>query len=66
MIDIKLLEQLCLCNGISGDEGNVRNLILTRLKTVPMILKQIISATLLCLKGKKVCKKQTYGVGTYG
>ena len=25
MIDIKLLEQLCLCNGISGDEGNVRN-----------------------------------------
>ena len=26
MIDIKLLEQLCLCNGISGDEGNVRNL----------------------------------------
>ena len=32
MIDIKLLEQLCLCNGISGDEGNVRNLIINEIK----------------------------------
>ena len=32
MIDIKLLEQICLCNGISGDEGNVRNLIISEIK----------------------------------
>lgn len=28
MIDYNLLERLCACNGISGDESNVRNLII--------------------------------------
>ena len=32
MLDIKLLERLCKCNGISGDEGKVRELIIEEIK----------------------------------
>lgn len=32
MLDIKLLERLCKCDGISGDEGKVRELIIEEIK----------------------------------
>lgn len=32
MLDMKLLERLCKCNGISGDEGKVRELIIEEIK----------------------------------
>lgn len=32
MLDLKLLEKLCTCSGISGDEDKVRNLILDEIK----------------------------------
>lgn len=32
MLDIKLLERLCKCDGISGDEGEVRELIIEEIK----------------------------------
>lgn len=32
MLDIKLLERLCKCDGISGDEGRVRELIIEEIK----------------------------------
>ena len=32
MLDIKLLERLCKCGGISGDEGKVRELIIEEIK----------------------------------
>lgn len=66
MIDIKLLEKLCLCNGISGDEGNVRNLIINEIKDCADDIKTDNLGNLIVFKRKKVCKKQTYGVGTYG
>lgn len=32
MIDYKLLKKLCTCNGISGDENSIRNIILEEIK----------------------------------
>lgn len=32
MIDYELLERLCQCSGISGDESEVRNLIINEIK----------------------------------
>ena len=52
MIDIKLLEQLCLCNGISGDEGNVRNLIINDIKT------DNLGNLIVFKKGKKSAKSK--------
>ena len=54
MIDIKLLEQLCLCNGISGDEGNVRNLIINEIKDCADNLGNLI----VFKKGKKSAKSK--------
>ena len=32
MLDMKLLERLCKCDGLSGDEGEVRELIIEEIK----------------------------------
>ena len=32
MLDIKLLERLCKCDGISGDEEKVRELVIEEIK----------------------------------
>lgn len=32
MVDYKFLKKLCTCNGISGDENNIRNIILEEIK----------------------------------
>ena len=57
MIDIKLLEQLCLCNGISGDEGNVRNLIINEIKYCADDIKTDNLGNLIVFKkGKKSAK----------
>ena len=54
MIDIKLLEQLCLCNGISGDEVNVRNLIINEIKDCADDIKTDNLGTLIVfIKGIK-------------
>ena len=54
MIDIKLLEQLCLCNGISGDEVNVRNLIINEIKDCADDIKTDNHGNLIVItKGKK-------------
>lgn len=66
MIDIKLLEQLCLCNGISGDEVNVRNLIINEIKDCADDIKTDNLGNLIVFKKGKSLQKQTYGVGTYG
>ena len=59
MIDIKLLEQLCLCNGISGDEGNVRNLIINEIKDCADDIKTDNLGNLIVFKkGKKSAKSK--------
>lgn len=59
MIDIKLLEQLCLCNGISGDEGNVRNLIINEIKDCADDIKTDNLGNLIVFKkGKKPAKSK--------
>ena len=59
MIDIKLLEQLCLCNGISGDEGNVRNLIINEIKDCADDIKtDKLGNRIVFKKGKKSAKSK--------
>ena len=59
MIDIKLLEQLCLCNGISGDEVNVRNLIINEIKDCADDIKTDNLGNLIVFKkGKKSAKSK--------
>ncbi len=57
MIDIKLLEQLCLCNGISGDEGNVRNLIINEIKDCADDIKTDNLGNLIVFKKEKSLQK---------
>lgn len=57
MIDIKLLEQLCLCNGISGDEGNVRNLIINEIKDCVDDIKTDNLGNLIVFKREKSLQK---------
>ena len=59
MIDIKLLEQLCLCNGISGDEVNVRNLIINEIKDCADDIKiDNLGNLIVFKKGKKSAKSK--------
>ena len=56
MTDFKLLEKLCTVEGISGDEGSVREIIINEIK--PFADERITSAISLCLKKAKTEQRQ--------
>ena len=66
MLDIKFLERLCKCDGISGDEKKVRELIIEEIEDkfeacgVPMLtaFPLITSATLLFISKEKTEQSQ--------
>lgn len=59
MLDIKLLKKLCACDGISGDESAVRNLIIQEIKPHADIVKTDNLGNLIVhKKGRRVPKSR--------
>lgn len=54
MLDINLLKRLCTANGISGDEGNIRNIIINEIKSfADEITVDNLGNLIVFKKGKK-------------
>ena len=61
MTDFKLLEKLCTVEGISGDEGSVREIIINEIKPFADEIKtDSLGNIIVFSKGK------TYAFGSYG
>lgn len=59
MLDIKLLKRLCKCDGISGDEGKVRELIINEIKPyADSITADNLGNLLVHKKGKNMAKSK--------
>lgn len=59
MLDIKLLKRLCKCDGISGDEGKVRELIINEIKPyADSITVDNLGNLLVHKKGKNMAKSK--------
>lgn len=59
MLDIKLLKRLCKCDGISGDEGKVRELIINEIKPyADSITVDNLGNLLVHKKGKNIAKSK--------
>lgn len=59
MLDIKLLKRLCKCEGISGDEGKVRELIINEIKPyADSITVDNLGNLLVHKKGKNMAKSK--------
>lgn len=59
MLDIELLKRLCKCDGISGDEGKVRELIINEIKPyADSITVDNLGNLLVHKKGKNIAKSK--------
>lgn len=66
MTDFKLLEKLCTVEGISGDEGSVREIIINEIKPFADEIKTDNLGNIIVFKKAKPSKGKTYAFGSYG
>lgn len=67
MTDFKLLEKLCTVEGISGDEGSVREIIINEIKPFADEIKTDNLGNIIVFKKRqKPSKGKTYAFGSYG
>ena len=64
MTDFKLLEKLCTVEGISGDEGSVREIIINEIKPFADEIKTDNLGNIIVFQ--KPSKGKTYAFGSYG
>ena len=62
----ELLRELCLINGVSGDENAVREVIINKIKDVCDDIQVDNLGNLICFKKGRKLRKKTYDMRSHG